>query len=94
MRQQDGDLKYIMIFNCPEAALLWCIVVQECLMYVDWPMSSLRHWGTEWNAEGRTVFRGPRCGEFEVENGEAGRESSLGGSYPPSALWHQFSRNG
>ena len=60
VRQQDGDLKYILAFSFPEAALLWCIVVQECLLYVDWPLSALRQWGTIRDDDGQLVFRGPR----------------------------------
>lgn len=42
-----------------QAALLWCLAVQECAMYVDWPVSALRHWPEE--SDGHTVlFRGPR----------------------------------
>ena len=61
VRQQDGDLKYILTFSFPEAALLWCIAVQECLLYVDWPLSALRHWNTERSDEGQLLFMGPRC---------------------------------
>ena len=49
---------------CPhlasQAALAWCIAVQECAMYIDWPSSALRNWPEERGPGGRLVFRGPR----------------------------------
>ncbi|GAX81930.1 hypothetical protein CEUSTIGMA_g9358.t1, partial [Chlamydomonas eustigma] len=61
MREQDGELKYIAVFASPEAALVWCMAVQECAMYIRWPASILSFWGEEeYGADGRLLFRGPR----------------------------------
>lgn len=43
-----------------QAALLWCLAVQECAMYVDWPGAALRYWPEEWEGA-QLLFRGPRC---------------------------------
>jgi hypothetical protein len=43
----------------PQAALLWCVTVQECSVYLDWPSSALKQWPQE-EVGGRIVFRGPR----------------------------------
>jgi len=44
-----------------QAALSWCISVQECAMYASWPASALLHWPEERGVDGKLVFRGPRC---------------------------------
>ena len=109
VRQQDGDLKYLVAFNSPEvraadlvpsgatyqqclcvclgglcyccesagpyqgcfyihvqAALCWCMAMQECAMCLSWPDSALRHWATERGEAGQLLFRGPRCVGTEV----------------------------
>ena len=50
-----------------QAAVLWCLAVQECSMLWDWPYSALKYWATERDARAseRTsdhglLFRGPR----------------------------------
>ncbi|GAX78935.1 hypothetical protein CEUSTIGMA_g6375.t1 [Chlamydomonas eustigma] len=60
VRQQDGDMKFIVAFNSPEAALYWCLAVQQCMLYIAWPSSAMKHWETEWGDEDELVFRGPR----------------------------------
>ncbi|GIL61956.1 hypothetical protein Vafri_16318 [Volvox africanus] len=59
-RLQDGDLKYMVAFASPEAALEWALLLQEVLMYADWPESALKYWRDEYDDRGRLVFRGPR----------------------------------
>ena len=44
-----------------QAALCWCMAVQECAMCLSWPDSALRHWATERGEAGQLLFRGPRC---------------------------------
>ena len=43
-----------------QAAMLWCISVQECAMCVLWPASCLQDWPEEYGAGGQLLFRGPR----------------------------------
>lgn len=50
----------ILAMVCAQAALLWCLAVQECAMYVDWPGAALRYWPEEWEGA-QLLFRGPRC---------------------------------
>ncbi|GLI65643.1 hypothetical protein VaNZ11_009242 [Volvox africanus] len=59
-RLQDGDLKYMVAFATPQAALEWALLLQEVLMYANWPESALKHWRDEYDDRGRLVFRGPR----------------------------------
>eukprot|EP00798_Chlamydomonas_sp_ICE-L_P018077 gene18077-24500_t len=44
---QTKNLTYIVVFKSVETALTWCLVAQECLMYVDWPASALEFWKEE-----------------------------------------------
>ena len=44
----------------PQAALLWCLAVQECAIYAEWPHSTLKFWATERDSRDRILFRGPR----------------------------------
>ncbi|GAX78741.1 hypothetical protein CEUSTIGMA_g6178.t1 [Chlamydomonas eustigma] len=60
LRQQDGDLKYVLVFSTPEDALLFCISAQFSSMYADWSLPVLMHWPTERGQEGQLLFRGPR----------------------------------
>ncbi|GAX79287.1 hypothetical protein CEUSTIGMA_g6728.t1 [Chlamydomonas eustigma] len=60
VKQQDSDLKYMFVFSKAEDALLWCLSVQFCVLYSDWPASVLHHWPEEHGADGRLLFRGPR----------------------------------
>ena len=57
----EGDLRYMLSFDSPESALVWCAAVQECAMYIEWPESALKHWPEE-QAGSQLMFRGPRCG--------------------------------
>ena len=43
--------------------MLWCVTLQELLLYVDWSPELLRqpHCMTERDEEGWCMFRGPRC---------------------------------
>ena len=36
-REQEGELKYMVAFSTPRAALEWCLVLQEAAMYLRWP---------------------------------------------------------
>ncbi len=77
VRHQDGDLKYIVAFGSPEAALCWCLAVQECMLYVAWPSSALKNWETEWDADETAVFVGPRCGSLTRWRWECEKGMSL-----------------
>ena len=57
----EGDLRYMLSFDSPESALVWCAAVQECAMYIEWPESALKQWPEE-QAGSQLMFRGPRCG--------------------------------
>ena len=49
-------------------ALLWCMAVQECAMFVQWPYSSGLYSGMERGKDGKLLFRGPRYeGSVETE---------------------------
>ncbi|WIA08451.1 hypothetical protein OEZ85_007888 [Tetradesmus obliquus] len=36
-REMQGDMKYILAFSSPRLALEWCLLVQEALLWQDWP---------------------------------------------------------
>ncbi|WIA10689.1 hypothetical protein OEZ85_010869 [Tetradesmus obliquus] len=62
-RVQEGDLRFMVAFASPVAALEWCLVVQEAAMYLPWPTEPvLLYEGctVERDAQGHIVFRGPR----------------------------------
>jgi adenylate cyclase len=62
-RVQEGDLRFMVAFASPVAALEWCLVVQEAAMYLPWPTEPvLLYEGctVERDVKGRIVFRGPR----------------------------------
>ena len=44
----------------PQAALLWCLAVQECAIYAEWPHSAMKFWAAERDSRDRILFRGPR----------------------------------
>ncbi|KAG1652770.1 hypothetical protein FOA52_009371, partial [Chlamydomonas sp. UWO 241] len=61
VRAQDGDLKYMVAFCSPELAVLWCVAVQECVMYAEWSDAVLRHWPEVRDVDDDALlFRGPR----------------------------------
>ena len=57
-----GDLKYMLAFSSPRAALEWCLLVQELTMYLPWSQQVLMAKGcmVEYDLRGKLVFRGPR----------------------------------
>jgi hypothetical protein len=57
-----GDLKYMLAFSTPRAALEWCLLVQELTMYLPWSQNVLMAKGcvVEYDIRGKLVFRGPR----------------------------------
>jgi hypothetical protein len=62
-RVQEGDLRFMVAFASPAAALEWCLVVQEAAMFLPWPAEPvLLYEGctVERDGNGRIVFRGPR----------------------------------
>jgi adenylate cyclase len=62
-RVQEGDLRFMVAFASPVAALEWCLVVQEAAMYLPWPTEPvLLYEGctVERDEKGHIVFRGPR----------------------------------
>ena len=61
VRQQDGDLKYLVAFSNSESALYFCSTMQLMALYVAWPASALKYWNEEWDeSTGELLFRGPR----------------------------------
>jgi hypothetical protein len=62
-REQDGEFKYMIAFECPGAALEWCLLLQEVSMYLPWPPQVLgvTGWGeTRDSSSGGLIWRGPR----------------------------------
>jgi class 3 adenylate cyclase len=62
-REQEGGLRYMLAFGSAEAALQWCLLVQEALMYAPWPAAllALPEFGEQHTPDGGTLlFRGPR----------------------------------
>ncbi|GAX74580.1 hypothetical protein CEUSTIGMA_g2029.t1 [Chlamydomonas eustigma] len=66
-RIQGGDLKYMLAFSNPKAALIWCLTVQEAMLFVDWSPEVLKYekFGVVRQQEdgsqpSRLLFRGPR----------------------------------
>ena len=58
VRQQDGDLKYLIAFSNSEAALYFCATLQLLALYATWPPSALKHWSEEWDPDtGELLFR-------------------------------------
>ena len=45
--------------------------MQEAMMYAPWPITVLQHdkFKREWDDKGKLVFRGPRCGVWNVDLG-------------------------
>ncbi|KAG1668570.1 hypothetical protein FOA52_007304 [Chlamydomonas sp. UWO 241] len=65
VRQQDGELKYLVAFGRAEPAIAWCLALQEAALYVEWPASALRQWPEVFappypGARPVRLFRGPR----------------------------------
>ncbi|WIA15920.1 hypothetical protein OEZ85_012668 [Tetradesmus obliquus] len=40
-REVGGDMKYLLVFHRPRFALEWCLLVQEALLWQDWPAAVL-----------------------------------------------------
>ncbi|WIA21437.1 hypothetical protein OEZ85_000648 [Tetradesmus obliquus] len=62
-RCQESALHYMVAFEQADLAARWCLLVQEALMYVDWPEHVLAHPGfgeVADPASGALLFRGPR----------------------------------
>uniref|UniRef100_A0A383WDG8 Guanylate cyclase domain-containing protein n=1 Tax=Tetradesmus obliquus TaxID=3088 RepID=A0A383WDG8_TETOB len=62
-RCRDSDTKYIAAFTQPHLAVQWCLLVQEALLYADWPAAALSFPGFSEvldPASGLLLFRGPR----------------------------------
>ncbi|GAX74578.1 hypothetical protein CEUSTIGMA_g2027.t1 [Chlamydomonas eustigma] len=61
-RMQDGDLKYMVVFSSPLAAIAWCLVMQEVMLFAAWSPDVLLHdkFKVERGADGELLFRGPR----------------------------------
>ncbi|GAX82930.1 hypothetical protein CEUSTIGMA_g10357.t1 [Chlamydomonas eustigma] len=60
VRQQEGEFKFMFVFCSPEAALMWCLAVQESSLYLNWSPAVRKHWPSELSVEGDLLFRGPR----------------------------------
>ncbi|WIA41730.1 hypothetical protein OEZ86_009073 [Tetradesmus obliquus] len=62
-RCQESALHYMVAFEQADLAARWCLLVQEALMYIDWPEHVLAHPGfgeVADPASGALLFRGPR----------------------------------
>lgn len=63
VRAQEGELRYVLTFTSPSAAIEWCLVVQEAALYLPYSQNLLQYRGLRVqhdSASGRLVFRGPR----------------------------------
>lgn len=62
VRAQQGDLKYMLAFTSPAAAVSWGITLQEASLYLPYPQEvlGLGSFGVQLDEGGRLVFRGPR----------------------------------
>lgn len=59
VKEQDGELKFMLAFKHPTVALMVCMAIQECAMYADWPKSVHRQWPPERDGQ-QLLYRGPR----------------------------------
>lgn len=62
---RSHELKFMVAFESPVRAVQWCLLVQDALMYEDWPDQVLRLPGFHEErdpASGQLLFRGPRLG--------------------------------
>ena len=67
-REQEGDLKYMIVFSSPRSAMEWCLVVQQALLHAPWPEELLEQPGFETMYSDvvaapsvrQLLFRGPR----------------------------------
>ncbi len=54
----------VLVHHCclPQAAMEWCLLVQQAAMYLPWPetLLSLRQFRVEEDSQQRLAFRGPR----------------------------------
>lgn len=62
VRAQQGDLKYMLAFTSPAAAVSWGLTLQEASLYLPYPQEvlGLSSFGVQLDEGGRLVFRGPR----------------------------------
>jgi hypothetical protein len=62
VRAQQADLRYMLAFTTPEAAVAWGLALQEAALYLPYPhaLLGLGSCGVQLDATGRLVFRGPR----------------------------------
>ncbi|GFH21557.1 guanylate cyclase domain-containing protein, partial [Haematococcus lacustris] len=61
-RVQDADFKYMLAFTTKLDALKFCLVLQEALIWQDWPESVLKYekFREVRDEVGNVLFRGPR----------------------------------
>ncbi|KAI8463865.1 MAG: nucleotide cyclase [Monoraphidium minutum] len=61
-REQEGKLRYMLVFDSPERALQWCLTVQEALLLAPWPAALLElpEAAEARGPGGALLFRGPR----------------------------------
>ncbi|GAX78738.1 hypothetical protein CEUSTIGMA_g6175.t1 [Chlamydomonas eustigma] len=101
VKQYDGELKYMLAFKHLEDALHWCMLVQECILYADWPLSALKFWPIERDNHGQAIFRGPRL-KIGVSEGvpssvlpdHMGRADYLGASVNQAARFMDAAAHG
>lgn len=62
VRAQQGDMRYMLAFNSPAAAVAWGLTLQEASLYLPYPQAvlGLSSFGVQLDEGGRLVFRGPR----------------------------------
>ncbi|KAG1668576.1 hypothetical protein FOA52_007310 [Chlamydomonas sp. UWO 241] len=107
VRQQAGQLRYLVAFGRAEPAIAWCLALQEAALHVEWPASALRQWPEVFappspGAPPVRLFRGPRLKaarymDAAAHGGQLACEASLaeavlGGTYTPPVARHSECR--